>query len=564
MYRLSSMIINNSVILLVLQCDWNVVVRKVADPQQHSDTNENVDCPQLNFDTREDVDWPAWFARMSQKGNTSDPKETARTIIAGKKLKEAKQAKEAKEAKEAEEAKKQSKDGKKRSRDKSKKKKIGGHLSDENDISTETTQKNNPRRSPRKTKTNGTTVDDGVGVGDALEQHQLEVVMAVTSPQRSSNDGLSDDEVNEAATKAASKPPLIRNSGDGSTKNRTNNKNRTSSSPGEDDDYEASDVTSSEVGSSEVEALFTKAPSNGNRKSPAGRKVKAASPAVSSSALSRESSVQSIPAHQAENDSIALFTHCIEATHDIVPVMNGPKPRPFMYWLRHKDYLCAMMLIKRYPELCEMAETHYGSVQIMAKKWAVPVRTKANNERAIQIRYLKMIWLSNKSKFAIALNALDTELEVDNASEITPSPTVQASGINSIAELRDLIKSSEMYKNATVFNLFCLGLESGMLKMARTMQPTRIEKLITIAHEAHFRLELWLALSKQGFRHKTTGAWTDKRKEYWDEFCQLVAKDRKDNSDTACNNRLGEMHEDNALSSEEDDDDKAGLNPEYF
>ena len=54
------------------------------------------------------------------------------------------------------------------------------------------------------------------------------------------------------------------------------------------------------------------------------------------------------------------------------------------------------------------------------------------------------------------------------------------------------------------------------------MTPTRIQKLITIAHEAHFRLELWLALSKQGFRHKTTSAWTDKRKEYWDEFLKLV------------------------------------------
>jgi hypothetical protein len=547
MYRLISMLCFDSVILLFLQCDWNVFVRKVADPQLHYDTREDVDWPQLNFDTREDVDWPAWFERMSSKGNTSDPKETGRAIIAAKKVKE------------AEEVKKRSGEAKKRSKEAAKKNKTGGDMSDENQISTEATQKPNPRRSPRKTKTKGIT-DHGQGVGDALEQHQVDVVMAVTSPQRSSNDGFSDDEVNEAATMASSKHQLLRHSGDGSTKNRTKNQNPKSSSTREDDEYEFSDA-----GSSEVEALFTKAPSNGTRKSPAGRKVKAASPAVSSSSISRESSVQSIPAHRAENDSIALFTHCIEATHDIVPVMNGPKPRPFMYWPRHKDYLCTMMLIKRYPNLCEMAETHYGSVQLMAKKWAVAVRTKANNERAIQIRYLKMIWLSNKSKFALALNALDTELEVDNAREITPSLSVQASGINSIAELRDLLKSSEMYNNAPVFNLFCLGLESGMLKMARTMQPARIEKLIiTIAHEAHFRLELWLALSKQGFRHKTTGAWTDKRKEYWDEFCQLVAKDRKDNSDTACNNRLGEMHEDNAQSSEEDDDDKEGLNPEYF
>ena len=312
-----------------------------------------------------------------------------------------------------------------------------------------------------------------------------------------------------------------------------------------------------------MEALFTQAPPIGNRKSAAGRKIKAASPAVSSSSLSRESSVGTSPGHRFENDSIMLLTHCIEATHDIVPVINGPKPRPFLYWQRHKDYLCAMMLIKRYPNLCEVADKHYGSVQLMAKKWAVLVRTKANNERAIQIRYLKMIWLSNNSKFALALNALDNEIGVENATEITLAPAVEASGINTVAELRDLLKSPAMYNNAVVFNLFCLGLESGMLKMARTMSPTRIQKLITIAHEAHFRLELWLALSKQGFRHKTTSAWTDKRKEYWDEFCKIVAEDRRNNADTASDNRLGDIPEQSAQSSDEDDDN-AGLNSDYF
>jgi hypothetical protein len=177
--------------------------------------------------------------------------------------------------------------------------------------------------------------------------------------------------------------------------------------------------------------------------------------------------------------------------------------------------------------------------------------------------YIKTIWLSNSLKFSLVLNALDTEINEDNVPEITLAPAVAASGINSITELRELLRSPAMYKNAAVFNLFCLGLESGMLKMARTITPTRLQRLITIAHETHFRLELWFALSNQGFRHKTTGAWKDKRKEYWDEFCKHVAKDRQDNEETASANRLGEIPEHNADCSEDDDED-GGVDPDYF
>jgi hypothetical protein len=313
--------------------------------------------------------------------------------------------------------------------------------------------------------------------------------------------------------------------------------------------------------SEEVQALSTKTHSTTFRKSPAGRKLKAKSPAMPP--LSTESSVANSPTHRFEQDSVMLLTHCIEATNDITPVFHGHKPRPFLYWQRHKDYLCAMLLIKRSPDIVEIAEKHYSSVKAMAKKWAVMVRTKANNERAIQIRYIKSIWLSNSSKFTLALNALDTDVDEDNAPEITLAPDVAASGLNSIADLRELLRSPNMYKNATVFNLFCLGLESGMLKMARTLSPTRLQKLITIAHEAHFRLELWLALSKQGFRHKTTSAWHDKRKDYWDEFCKLVSKDRQDNEETASTTRLGEIPDRNPDCSD-DDDDCGGVDPEFF
>jgi hypothetical protein len=235
--------------------------------------------------------------------------------------------------------------------------------------------------------------------------------------------------------------------------------------------------------------------------------------------MSRDSSVENSPTHRFERDSVLLVTRCIEALNDTAPVMKGPKPTPFMYWPRHKDYHCALALIKRFPDLKELAEKHCTSVTLMAKKWATLVKTKANNERAVKIRYLKMIWLSKRSQFHMAYNALESEIGVDDEKEIMLAPAITAFGITSVTELRDLLKSPAMYKNELVFNLFCLGLESGMLKLARPPSPMRLQRLITVAHEAHFRLELWLAL---GFRHKTTTAWNDKRKTYWDKLCNVV------------------------------------------
>ncbi len=53
-------------------------------------------------------------------------------------------------------------------------------------------------------------------------------------------------------------------------------------------------------------------------------------------------------------------------------------------------------------------------------------------------------------------------------------------------------------------------------------------------------------------------------KDYWDEFCKHVAKDRQDNDEeTASANRLGEIPEHNADCSDDDDED-GGVDPDYF
>jgi hypothetical protein len=56
-----------------------------------------------------------------------------------------------------------------------------------------------------------------------------------------------------------------------------------------------------------------------------------------------------------------------------------------------------------------------------------------------------------------------------------------------------------------------MGLESGNFRQNRHRPYTPLDDIITKAHEAHFRVELYLALSKKNFRyHNTTSASTER------------------------------------------------------
>jgi hypothetical protein len=64
--------------------------------------------------------------------------------------------------------------------------------------------------------------------------------------------------------------------------------------------------------------------------------------------------------------------------------------------------------------------------------------------------------------------------------------------------------SPEFYNNPILFDFFCTGLESGHFRGSKFRSTkTDLTKLITVSHEAHFRTELWFALSKKAFRHNS-------------------------------------------------------------
>ena len=114
-------------------------------------------------------------------------------------------------------------------------------------------------------------------------------------------------------------------------------------------------------------------------------------------------------------------------------------------------------------------------------------------------------------------------------------------------------------RNDTVFTNFCEGLESGMLKQSQKLHPTPLSALITIAHEAHFRAELWLHLGKATFRHNTTTEHIEYRKTNFDEFCELVAKDRQANEADASSRRLARD-----LNGDDDEVTTETINPKFY
>ena len=100
-----------------------------------------------------------------------------------------------------------------------------------------------------------------------------------------------------------------------------------------------------------------------------------------------------------------------------------------------------------------------------------------------------------------------------------------------------------------------VGLESGNIKGIPTSKPKHITKILTIAAEAHVRLEIWLALSKRNFRHAPSMDEQISRRRKWRELARLVHKDRKNNADTAHESRLENMP---VMTTTEEDGDGAG------
>jgi len=173
----------------------------------------------------------------------------------------------------------------------------------------------------------------------------------------------------------------------------------------------------------------------------------------------------------------------------------------------------------------------------MAATWGSSIKAKANVARAQQVRYFKQVWLANGSPHAIVTNVLTKDLDEKEA-PMKVNPELVKTGLKTTAAVIACLKSEEMYLNPTLYNLLCCGVESGKLKGGRKQSPSSLRRLMTIAHEAHLRLELCLALSRQRYNKKPNTILQKERKVQWKKFCVTVYNDRERNADAAEQARL--------------------------
>ena len=200
----------------------------------------------------------------------------------------------------------------------------------------------------------------------------------------------------------------------------------------------------------------------------------------------------------------------------------------------------------------------------MATKWSVSVRGIANKKRAEQTRFFKAVWLSNNSPHSIVTNVINTDLDKKQA-DMKVTPALVASGLATVQDVRDCLKSEEMYLNPALYNLLCCGLESGKLKNGKKQGLSSLRCLITVAHEAHLRLELYLALKRQRYHKKPNTTNKTRRTLMWEQFCELVYNDRFRTAEAAELARLQGHGVGYAVDEVDDEEEpKSLVNKKYF
>ena len=104
---------------------------------------------------------------------------------------------------------------------------------------------------------------------------------------------------------------------------------------------------------------------------------------------------------------------------------------------------------------------------------------------------------------------------------------------DSVDDLQSALYSDSLYTNPVVYDFLCSGIESGNFKNTKPRSQVTISEMITPAHEAHFRAELWYALPHVAFRHSISNTHAKERQKKWAEFLPLVFQDRLQHEEEA-------------------------------
>ncbi len=186
------------------------------------------------------------------------------------------------------------------------------------------------------------------------------------------------------------------------------------------------------------------------------------------------------------------------AIHDFVP--NANYKHTVMYWATQSTTAAAALLFKRHAQALPELIERYGSEQRMLQLFGLGLRQVANNERAVQSKQIKITFMSKQNpETRMVENIIEHELDANLDNPPRLYHTLKY--LKTIDALRELIISPQMYQYKVLFNLFCTGIENGNFRQAKRRPYKPLDELMTKAHEAHFRVELYFSLSQKVFRH---------------------------------------------------------------
>jgi hypothetical protein len=189
-----------------------------------------------------------------------------------------------------------------------------------------------------------------------------------------------------------------------------------------------------------------------------------------------------------------------QAVFDSQPFLGtGRPPKQFLYWANTPRNACAARLIQRTLRLQEHA-VQFGGPDVLSVNIANEVSLHARKARNKHIYELRKLFFSKHSEFQIASGVTENDCFDKNgkATSMKILPRFQST-FPTIASLREMLMSPNMHANTTMYPNFVNALASGkMSKIRKQGISTKLVDFIALNYEAHFRLEMWYALSKQG------------------------------------------------------------------
>ena len=228
--------------------------------------------------------------------------------------------------------------------------------------------------------------------------------------------------------------------------------------------------------------------------------------------------------HQHASDVAILEIWMRTAIHDFSP--NETYKHTVMFWSQKDPNSALRLLLKRHKrDITEMV-ARYGGEMRMLQIHGIHIRSLANNERAIQTKQIKLTWMSKQNpESRLVENMIEGELDANSDNPPRLYRTMQH--LESVEALRQLVISPNMYKDKKLFDAFCTGIESGNFRQAKKRPFVPLHELITKAHEAHFRVELYFAMSRKVYKHTNTPSLYKERVKMFNHVIQSVREGRE-------------------------------------